>query len=83
MIGVVLGYAYFLSGSLILPMVIHALNNSFATVSYYFMGQNAVAENTPEANLPLGMVLISTLVCAALFYQIYQISSFPKNKIDE
>lgn len=83
MIGVVLGYAYFLSGSLILPMVIHALNNSFATVSYYFMGQNAVAENTPEANLPLGMVLISTLVNAALFYQIYQISSFPKNKIDE
>jgi membrane protease YdiL (CAAX protease family) len=73
MIGVVLGYAYFFSGSLILPMVIHAINNGFATVSYYFAGEGTKAENIPDQNIPLGSVIISTMLFALTMYYIYHI----------
>lgn len=73
MIGVVLGYAYFFSGSLILPMVIHAINNGFATVSYYFAGEGIKAENIPDQNIPLGSVIISTMLFALTMYYIYHI----------
>jgi uncharacterized protein len=73
MIGVVLGYAFYFSRSLILPMVIHAINNGFATVSYYFAGDAIKAENIPDQNVPLGSVIISTLLFAMTMYYIYHI----------
>lgn len=73
MIGVVLGYAYYFSKSLILPMVIHAINNGFATVSYYFAGDTISAENIPDQNISLGSVIISTIIFAMTMYYIYHI----------
>ena len=74
MIGLVLGYAYHLSGSLFLPMFIHALNNSFATVALFFAGGKLDAEAIPKENIPIATVMLSTIICGLLMYQINTIS---------
>ncbi len=78
-IGVILGYAYYYSGSLILPMILHALNNSMATTSLYLAGGDmSVAEGLPAEEIPLMSVLFSTVIFAGVFYYI---RSVYKNKI--
>ncbi len=61
MIGLVLGYAYYYSGSLILPMIMHALNNGFATLGYYFAGNQIEDQDALVENVPILPVLISVL----------------------
>lgn len=75
MIGLVLGYAFFYSGSLILPMVIHALNNILATVSFYFSGDNFNTESMPTENIPLSAVIFSTILFGWLMYFIISLSN--------
>ncbi|MBK9736337.1 MAG: CPBP family intramembrane metalloprotease [Saprospiraceae bacterium] len=74
MIGLVLGYAYHLSGSLFLPIFIHALNNSFATVALFFAGGKMEDEAIPRENIPIATVLLSTIICGLLMYNIYTIA---------
>lgn len=73
-IGLVLGYAYHYSGSLILPMIIHILNNSLATVSLYLSGGKLSPEEIPAENIPLAGVLVSTCIFTLLMVQIRKIS---------
>lgn len=61
MIGLVLGYAYYYSGSLILPMIMHALNNGFATLGYYFAGNQIEEQDALVENVPILPVIISVL----------------------
>ncbi|MBP6569524.1 MAG: CPBP family intramembrane metalloprotease [Saprospiraceae bacterium] len=74
MIGVMLGYAYYYSGSLILPMVVHALNNSVATVVYFFSGGNVEPESVPTENVPFSAVIFSTIIFGWLMYYIKSLS---------
>jgi uncharacterized protein len=74
MIGVMLGYAYYYSGSLILPMVVHALNNSVATLAYFFSGRNVESESLPTENVPLSAVIFSTIIFGWLMYYIKSLS---------
>ena len=77
-IGMVLGYAYYFSKSLILPMILHVINNSFATISFYFAGDIVQKTQPIPENIPLISVVISTFIFAVLMYQISNIS---KNEI--
>jgi len=74
MIGVILGYAYYYSGSLILPMIVHALNNSVATFGFYFSGGNTSPESVPTENVPLSAVVFSTIIFGWLMYYIKSMS---------
>lgn len=72
LIGALLGYAYYLSNNLILPIVIHFLNNSFATISLYFMSGIKIEEESIEKNVPLLSVAFSLLVFGWVFSLIYR-----------
>lgn len=61
MIGLVLGYAYYYSGSLILPMIMHALNNGFATLGYFLAGNKIEEQDAVVENIPIIPVVISVL----------------------
>lgn len=83
LIGVILGYAYYFSGSLILPMIIHAINNGFATVSYYVAGNQIKAEDLPDQNIPLLTVVLSTMIFVMLMFNIFYIYRQSKITSDE
>jgi uncharacterized protein len=71
-IGAILGYSYYLSGSLILPMIIHTLNNSMSTLAFYLMGDQMEVDVPSES--PSGVAVVtSTLVCGLVCLQIYKI----------
>jgi len=74
MIGLLLGYAYFLSGSLILPMIIHSLNNIFLTTSLFAAGGKIQTDDIQSENVPIAAVLFSLILFATLAYLILSIT---------
>lgn len=74
MIGLVLGYAYYLSGSLILSMVIHSLNNIFLTTSLYAAGGQLKSQDIQTENVPMTLVLFSLVLFASLCYMILSVT---------
>lgn len=74
MIGLVLGYAYYYSRSLILPMMLHSLNNGLATVGYYFQPDDLDMENITTEPVSIVSVLIFTAIFAATMFYIRSIS---------
>lgn len=68
LIGAMLGYAYYVSGNLILPMVMHFINNSLATVSYYFADNQNLNIGENNENLPV----MTVAVCLTIFFMIMQ-----------
>jgi len=73
-IGVILGYAYYFSGSLILSMFVHAINNCVATLGFYFSGGNIDPESVPAENVPLSAVIFSSIIFGWLMYYIKSLS---------
>lgn len=72
LIGVVLGYAYYFSGSLVLPMIIHFLNNSFLIVSLYTMGNVDLYKDQVDTQVSLLSLFISLGLFSWLFFVIYR-----------
>jgi uncharacterized protein len=72
-IGATLGYAYFLTGNIIVPMALHCINNSMATLSLYFMG-GKIDPTTIEASkdsITIFPVLIATTGAFFVWRYIY------------
>ena len=44
-LGIILGYLYFTSGKLWLPMLAHFINNAFATISYYLYNNGTISNS--------------------------------------
>lgn len=74
LIGMVLGYAYHYSGSLILPMILHALNNSVATISYYFAPEDLLDKGVENIPVPWMPVVLSTVIFGFVMYYIDRLS---------
>jgi hypothetical protein len=73
-IGALLGYAYYLSGSLKLPVILHAANNSMATIALYVSGDKldvASAGNTQQ-DLPLASVIGASILSAYVWLLIFK-----------
>lgn len=69
LIGLILGFAYHLSNSIWVPVLIHFINNTFATLLVYFIGLDP--EITPvssENAISHSAALISFLLCVFLIY---------------
>ncbi len=66
-LGLLLGYSYYYSNSIIVPIILHLLNNGLQVVSLYSIGEidRSIIENTPD--LPPMMVITSFLIVVGLF----------------
>jgi uncharacterized protein len=75
LIGVILGYAYHYSGSLILPMILHCLNNSIITIVLYISGDSIdMSKVDQQESIPLLLVLISTILFGLVWTQIVKLT---------
>lgn len=70
-IGAILGYAYQYSGSLLLPMIIHILNNSFATIAHYFNPMEDIVGQDQVKEITIFPVIIFTGIAIFLFKYIH------------
>ncbi len=75
-IGAVFGYSYHFSGSLILPMVIHVINNSIATIAHYFNPIEKFESSFPNEEIPFLPVLMITIFAMFIFRYIQSQSKF-------
>jgi membrane protease YdiL (CAAX protease family) len=78
LLGVMLGYLYFWSGSLWLPILAHFINNGAAVIATYLYRQHSISVNpdtigTEQDYLSL---LISVVLTAALLWFIYRRERF-------
>jgi membrane protease YdiL (CAAX protease family) len=46
LLGVVFGYLLYWSGSILMPMLAHFINNAFAVTAFYFMKDTEILEKT-------------------------------------
>ena len=69
LLGVLFGYLYWWSGSLLLAMIAHFFNNGFTLLMVYLYQQGAVKfdiEGTSE--IPMSTVLVAGVIFGSLFY---------------
>ena len=74
MLGVMLGYLFYWSGSLWLPMFVHFLNNGAAVVFTYLYKKGDITVDTDKVGTgdQVSYVLLSTLITALLMWSIYK-----------
>lgn len=67
-LGSFLGYLYYVSGSLWLPVLAHFTNNFLTVVLQYLFHLGVISKDMAEAETPLYLTLISVVVFAGLVY---------------
>ncbi|MBU1008712.1 MAG: CPBP family intramembrane metalloprotease [Bacteroidetes bacterium] len=74
-LGLLLGYAYYWSGSIWLPMAMHFVNNGAAVVVYYLHFNGFIETAMEDFGTPQGslMLIVSMLLSAALVYGLYRL----------
>ena len=71
-IGLILGYAYRVTDNLIVPMLIHALNNGMQVLVVYYIGMETASEIS-EGNLSIQQITFSLLTLPFIFLLIQSI----------
>ena len=82
LLGAILGYAAHWSGSLILPMIGHFVNNALAVLVAFFIGLDSLDENVEtlgSTNDQLQLVFLSVLLLSGGLYLVYRDSTFDEN----
>ena len=74
LLGVLLGYLFFWSGSLWLPIIAHFINNGAAVIASYMYRHNSLSVNpdTIGTENDYAAVIISATITAALIWMIYK-----------
>jgi len=75
LLGLILGYLYEWSGNILVPMAAHFTQNAFQLLLLYLaQGRHLPSSFDPDANqtLPWPVVLLSTVLSAALLYTLHQ-----------
>lgn len=81
LLGAVLGYAAHWSGSLMLPMIGHFVNNALAVLVAFFIGIETLdsnAETLGSTTDQIQLVMLSILLLCGGIYLVYRDSSFDK-----
>jgi len=81
LLGAVLGYAAHWSGSLVLPMIGHFMNNALAVLVAYFIGLDALDSDVETLGADQGqwsLAIMSTILLSMGMWLIYRRSSFNK-----
>ena len=67
-LGAIFGYLYYWSGSLLLPMIAHFVNNGFSLIMYYLSQQGVIEYDIAETSaLPYSSILVFLLLGLAAF----------------
>lgn len=74
LLGIVFGYLLYWSGSILMPMLAHFLNNAFAVSAYYFMKDKNILEKTESFGTEPStyIYLFVSFVLLILFFYIFR-----------
>ena len=76
LLGVMLGMIYIKTGSVVVPSIIHILNNSFAMVTIWIYGEEALDESMVEwvgGNIPAGIcIIVGFALCFFLLRKFWE-----------
>ncbi len=73
LIGVILGYSYYFTGNLIVPILLHFLNNSLQVLGVYMLDLDIEEQLTNTETVPLAAIILSGLLTFGLLsYYIRQ-----------
>ena len=78
LLGMMLGYLFYQSRNLYMPILAHFLHNSFAVLTVY-MYPNMI-EESPELEIQMTLVIFSFLISGALFYSYYSLNRYILNR---
>ncbi|MFO8053840.1 MAG: CPBP family intramembrane glutamic endopeptidase, partial [Bacteroidales bacterium] len=72
-LGLVLGYAFYLSGNIWMPVVIHFVNNAFAVVIAHLYYNDLIQQNFDEFGITTKAlpVILSVILTLYVFYRIH------------
>jgi len=86
-LGVLFGYLYYWSGSLLIPILAHFFNNGFTLIMIYFYRKNMIGYDIEDAaNIPFEVVFASLVVTTILiwhFRSFYSKKNLPKESGEE
>ena len=73
LLGVLFGYIYYWSGSIVYPMIAHIFNNFFSLTIFYFSQKGLLNENfevsiNSSPNIPIGLIIISAVLFIGFMY---------------
>ena len=73
LLGVLFGYIYYWSGSILYPMIAHIFNNFFSLTIFYFSQKGLLNENfevsiNSSPNIPIGLIIISAVLFICFMY---------------
>lgn len=78
-LGVLFGYLYWWSGSLLLAMLAHFLTNGFTLLMIFLYQQEAIDFNIDGTNeIPIGSILMSAFTFSVLFYYFFKLVKHPE-----
>jgi membrane protease YdiL (CAAX protease family) len=81
-LGAFLGYLFYWSGSLWLPIIAHFINNGIAVTMFYVKGEVAEKAETIGTEEGVSMLLFtSIIIVSALIYSFYRVSKEKKIKL--
>lgn len=78
LLGIVFGYLLYWSGSILMPMLAHFINNAFAVTAFYFMKDTELLDKTENfgAEPSTYIYLLISLVLFALVFNFYRKERF-------
>ncbi|MBL0310476.1 MAG: CPBP family intramembrane metalloprotease [Bacteroidetes bacterium] len=82
-LGGLLGYLYYVSGSLWLPIVVHFVNNFLQVLLKYLHNIGAVSTDLTETSAPLYVTLITSLLFVGCLYIFHQWRNTPDFALEE
>ncbi len=70
LLGIVLGYLFYYTGSMLVNVIVHFLNNAAVVVIYYLYSTGTIDENFAEnLDAPWYLVLVGTVLAITVFYR--------------
>ena len=70
-LGIILGYLFYWSKSLWLPILAHFIFNGMQIIPAYYASPDQLQKSSSLSDLPIGLVLLSFLLTSVLGYLIY------------
>lgn len=71
-LGIFLGYLYYVSGSLWLCIVAHFVNNFFAVLMRYLLSLGLISQDLADAKTPMWLSLIGLSFFSVILFALYQ-----------
>ncbi len=74
MLGLVLGYAFYITGSLWVPMLIHFVNNSFSVIAAYLFYNDKIGQNYDEIGMTSQIIpiVLSVALTAYVYFRMWR-----------